>query len=159
MISQIAKMITQIKAKEITQIRREKQTNGDPLTQRIIGCCFQVHGRLGPGFPEKIYQSALIRSMGAAGLAVEREQRFEVMFDEAPVGEFRVDLLVEGQVILEVKAVNGPMPRLFAAQVLAYLKAAQLPVGLLINFGNTSCEVKRFALSSAKSSSKSAKSK
>src|SRR3989338_6430045 len=130
-------MITQIKTKEISQIRgnmtiaqirSRKVLNRDPLTEQIIGCCFQVHGKLGPGFPEKIYQSALIRSMGVAGLAVERERRFEVMFDEAPVGAFRVDLLVEGQVVLEVKAVSGPMPRLFAAQILAYLKAAKLPV-------------------------------
>ena len=74
-----------------------------------------------------------------------------VMFDGVQIGEFHVDLLIEGRVILEVKAVTGVMPKVFEAQLLAYLKAAKKPVGLLVNFGNPSCQVKRLALSSAKS--------
>lgn len=123
----------------------------DQMTERIIGCCFKVHRALGPGFPEKVYQAALASSVRAAHLGVEQEQRFTVSFDEAPVGEFRVDLLIEGRVIVEVKAVIGAMPHVFAAQLLAYLKAADMPVGLLVNFGNPSCTVKRVVLSSAKS--------
>lgn len=117
----------------------------DPLTQKIIGCCFKVHTALGPGFPEKVYQAALIASLRSVNVSVDRERRFQVLFEESPVGEFRIDLLVEGRVILEVKAVSGVMPKIFSAQLLAYLKAARLPVGLLVNFGNPSCQVKRVA--------------
>jgi len=120
--------------------------------------CSKVHQELGPGFPEKVYQSALITSLRTADLSVERERRFKVMFEEITVGEFKVDLLVEGRVVVEVKAVTGPMPKVFAAQLLAYLKAAKLPVGLLVNFGNASCQVKRVVLSSVESVLKSAKS-
>jgi len=115
----------------------------DELTERIIGCCFQVHRELGAGFPEKIYQSALVASMKTAQLFVERESRFTVRFGDVSVGAFRVDLLIENRVIVEVKAVTGTMPSVFAAQLLAYLKAAGMPVGLLVNFGNPSCHVKR----------------
>ncbi len=125
----------------------------DPLTRRIIGCCFKVHRELGPGFPEKVYQVALMLDMKGAALRVERERRFQVMFEGTQVGAFFIDLLVENRVILEVKAVTGMMPKVFSTQVLAYLKAAQLPVGLLVNFGNPSCQVKRvsFSAPSAKS--------
>ena len=122
----------------------------DQLTRQIIGCCFNVHRALGPGFPEKVYQSALAMSIRAAHLSVERERRFKVLFGEVPAGEFQVDILVEGRVVLEVKAVTGVMPKVFAAQLLAYLKAAELAVGLLVNFGNPSCQVKRVVLSSGK---------
>ncbi len=121
------------------------------LTEKIIGCSFKVHRALGPGFPEKVYQSALLNSLQGPRFTVERECRFRVVFEDKPVGDFHIDLLVNGMVILEVKAVTGPMPRVFAAQLLAYLKAAQLPVGLLINFGNPSCQIKRVIFSSAKS--------
>jgi GxxExxY protein len=117
----------------------------DQLTERIIGCCFQVHRELGPGFPEKVYRSALTAALKAANLSVECEQRFSVMYQQRTVGEFRVDTLVERRVVVEVKAITGLMPKVFAAQLLAYLKAANIPVGLLVNFGNASCQVKRMA--------------
>ena len=118
----------------------------DQLTQKIIGCCFKVHTALGPGFPEKVYQAALTASLRSVGVSVDRERRFKVLFDKSPVGEFQIDLLIEDRVIVEVKAVTGAMPKVFAAQLLAYLKAARLAVGLLVNFGNSSCQVKRIAL-------------
>lgn len=126
------------------------QERPDRLTEQIIGCCFKVHNTLGPGFPERVYRNALVATLRATHLAVEQERRFQVRFEGVEVGEFRVDLLIEDRVILELKAVIGPMPNVFAAQLLAYLKAAKRPVGLLVNFGNPSCEVKRL-VSSAKS--------
>ena len=119
----------------------------DEVTRHIIGCCFKVHNALGPGFPEKIYQAALAISLEEQGLAVERERRFAVYFDGNIVGEFRVDVLIEHCVILEVKAVTGVMPKVFRAQLLAYLKAANIPAGLLVNFGNRGCDVKRLTFS------------
>ena len=132
----------------ITQI---KKSQNDEMTEQIIGCCFRVHTALGPGFPEKVYQAALTESLRASDLSVEEERSFKVLFEGTQVGTFRVDLLIENRVVVEVKAVTGMLPKVFAAQVLAYLKAADMPVGLLVNFGNASCQVKRISFSSAKS--------
>src|SRR3989338_3001857 len=111
----------------------------DRLTEQIIGCCFRVHRELGPGFPERVYQSALIAGTRASGLTVERERRFKVAYEGTAVGEFQLDLVIERRVVVEVKAVTGMMPKVFVAQLLAYLKASTLPIGLLVNFGNSSC--------------------
>ena len=115
----------------------------DPLTERIIGCCFEVHQQLGPGFQETIYHRAVEIAFKTAGLAFVREKSYKVSFSKILVGTFRVDLLVEDQVIVEIKASTGFLPKVFEAQVLSYLKAASLPVGLLVNFGNSSCQVRR----------------
>lgn len=118
----------------------------DALTQKIIGCCFQVHSSLGPGFIEKIYAKALQHQLGNQGLSFEAEKEFNVFFDGELVGKFRCDLFVENQVIVELKSVTGFIPKLFQNQLLSYLKASKIKTGLLINFGNASCEVKRLSM-------------
>ena len=118
----------------------------DLLTEKIIACCFKVHNELGPGFAEKIYHKALIIAFENAGLAYESEKTFDVFFQDKKVGSFRLDLLVEGKVIVEIKALTGNVPEVFKYQVLSYLKASGGHVGLLINFGNKSCHIKRFVL-------------
>lgn len=115
----------------------------DSVTEKIIACCFEVHTALGPGFPEKIYHSALMHSMAKRKMKFVSEKEFEVSFDSLRVGTFRCDFLVEGSVIVEIKSVTGYIPVLFRNQVISYLKASGLKTGLLINFGNKSCEVKR----------------
>ena len=115
----------------------------DQLTEQIIGCCFKVHKELGPGFPERIYQSALEQALKESRIPFTSEKAFRVNFQDVQVGSFKVDLLVESRVVVEVKAVTGLLPKVFEAQVVAYLKAADLPVGLLVNFGNISCQVRR----------------
>jgi len=117
----------------------------DALTHRIIGCCYKVHSSLGPGFNEKIYSKALQHQLRKEGLRFEAEKEFNVFFDEEFVGKFRCDVFVEGKVIVELKSVTGNLPKLFENQVLSYLKASKIQTGLLINFGNTSCEVKRIS--------------
>ena len=118
----------------------------DRLTEQIIGCCFSVHKELGPGFPEKAYHRALEHALAASRLAFLSEKQFRVTFRGAPVATFRVDVLVEDTVVVEIKALMGMMPRIHEAQMLSYLKAAQMPVGLLVNFGNASCQVRRLVL-------------
>ena len=118
----------------------------DPLTEKIIACCFRVHNELGPGFAEKIYHKALMIAFEDADLAYEAEKTFKVFFQDKKVGSFRLDLLVEGKVIVEIKALTGNVPEVFKYQVLSYLKASGLHVGLLINFGNKSCHIKRFVV-------------
>ena len=116
----------------------------DLLTEKIIACCFKVHNELGPGFAEKICHKALMIAFENAGLAYESEKTFDVFFQDKKVGSFRLDLLVEGKVIVEIKALTGNVPEVFKYQVLSYLKASGGHVGLLINFGNKSCHIKRF---------------
>ena len=122
------------------------ENSKDPLTEKIIACCFRVHNELGPGFAEKIYHKALMIAFEDADLAYEAEKTFNVFFQDKKVGSFRLDLLVEGKVIVEIKALTGNVPEVFKYQVLSYLKASGLHVGLLINFGNKSCHIKRFAI-------------
>lgn len=118
----------------------------DPLTQKIIHCSFKVHNTLGLGFNEKIYHQALMRSFELEHLSYETEKPFPVFFENKKVGSGRLDLVIESKVIVEVKAVHGHMPTVFHNQILSYLRASGLKVGLLINFGNKSCEIKRFVV-------------
>jgi GxxExxY protein len=115
----------------------------DPLTERIIAACYQVHNELGPGFVERIYLSALKAALKKLELDYQAEKEFEVSFQGEKVGKFRTDLVVEDKVIVELKALEGRMPRVFESQVISYLKASGLNVGLLVNFGNRSCEIRR----------------
>ncbi|MFA7315037.1 MAG: GxxExxY protein [Candidatus Magasanikbacteria bacterium] len=114
------------------------------LTYDIIGLAMNVHKILGPGFKENIYQDALIKEIVNNGFYVECEKEFVVFYKGEKVGKFRVDLFVENKLVIELKAVSGEIPKLFQTQVISYLKASNKEVGLLINFGNTSLEVKRF---------------
>jgi len=118
----------------------------DSLTQKIIGCCYVVHTALGPGFNEKIYSNALQKQLTTEFLSFVAEKEFNVFFDETLVGKFRCDLFIENEVIVELKSVTGFIPKLFQSQLLSYLKASNIKTGLLINFGNSSCEVKRLSI-------------
>jgi GxxExxY protein len=114
----------------------------EDVTYKVIGCAQKVHAALGPGFPEVVYHKALCLALVRAKVPFENEKTFEVAYEGVICGEFRADLLVSGQVVVELKALaalNGD----HMAQVLAYLKASRLKVGLLLNFGRRSLEVKR----------------
>lgn len=118
----------------------------DILTEKIIGYCFKIHTELGPGFVEKIYHNSLVLVLKREGVNFETEKEFDVFFDSKKVGRFRCDLLIEGKLIIELKSVEGYMPKIFTSQLLSYLKAAKIKTGLLINFGNKSCDVKRLSV-------------
>lgn len=118
----------------------------DPLTEKIIACCFKVHSELGAGFNEKIYQNALILVLKEHSLKYETEKEFTVYFQDKKIGALRLDLILEDKVIVEVKALTGNIPDVFKYQLLSYLKVSNLHVGLLVNFGNKSCQIKRFML-------------
>jgi len=118
----------------------------DQLTERVIGCCFGVHRQLGPGFGERIYHNALKLLFDKEGLRYESEKEFEVFYSDKKIGTFRADLVVEDRVIIEIKSLAGNIPVLFQNQLLSYLKASGFHVGLLVNFGTKSCQVKRVVL-------------
>jgi GxxExxY protein len=103
------------------------------LTERIIGCAIEVHRHLGPGLLESVYESAMCIELELAELAYEQQKIVPVIYKNHLIGEHRLDLLVEGTVIVELKSVERFDP-LFQAQVMSYLKLTGKPVGLLINF-------------------------
>ena len=113
------------------------------ITQKIIGCAFKVSNSLGVGFLEKVYENALAIELINTGLAVEQQKPIQVWYMGQVVGDYSADLLVENQVLVELKAVKN-LDQVHYAQCLNYLKATQLRVCLLINFGKTRIEIKRF---------------
>lgn len=115
------------------------------LTGKIIDIAMRVHKELGAGFKESIYHNALAIALCEEGLTVESEKEQRVMFRSVLVGLFRMDLIIEKKIVLELKSITGIMPDVFQAQTISYLKASGLEIGLLINFGNSSLEVKRLA--------------
>jgi GxxExxY protein len=106
----------------------------EELTGRIIGIFFEVYNELGFGFLESVYEKALIIAMNEKGLQVEQQQQIPVWFRGKKVGEFRADLVVGDTVVIELKACRALEPS-HEAQVLNYLRATQIEVGLLLNFG------------------------
>lgn len=117
------------------------------ITGTIIGAAFEVHGFLGSGFQEVIYQRALAYEMNRAGLTFAREIEQEIYYKDlpSPIGTRRADFVVEGKVLVELKAV-AQLEHVHWAQVLNYLKAYRLEVGLLLNFGTSSLTFKRMVL-------------
>ena len=115
------------------------------LAEKIIGLCLDVHRNLGPGFPEKVYHKALELVFSKNDFDYDSEKEFNVMFFNKLVGKFRVDFVVNKKVIVEIKAITGDFPEVFKAQVISYLKASGLEVGILVNFGNDKLNVKRLA--------------
>lgn len=114
----------------------------DSLTEKTIGAAFAVANTFGHGFLEAVYQNALVEELRASGLAVAKEKQFVLTYRGKQVGFYIADIVVEDSVIVEMKAVER-LTRAHGAQVLNYLKAAQLGVGLLFNFGLPSIEIKR----------------
>ena len=115
----------------------------DPITEKIIAACFSVHSELGPGFSEKVYHNAIKYEFEKRDIRYETEKEFKVNYQAKIVGTLRIDLVVENKVIVEVKAVSM-IPEVFKQQIIAYLKASKMSVGLIVNFGAKSCEIKRF---------------
>jgi len=109
----------------------------DGLTERIIGAGFAVSNSLGHGFLEAVYRNALVEELRLSGVAVQAEKAFSVHYRDKRVGVYMADIVVADRVILELKAVAG-LADAHTAQLLNYLRASQLPVGLLMNFG-TAC--------------------
>jgi len=105
----------------------------DALTERIIGCAIAVHKALGPGLMEATYEEALCLELNDEGLPFTRQVGVPVFYKGRVIGEYRPDLVVEGRVVVEIKSVER-LVGVHQAQVLAYMRVLQVPVGLLLNF-------------------------
>jgi len=114
----------------------------EDITGKIIGCAMKVHGVLGNGFQEVIYQRALAIEMGKRGLSYQREMEMTIFYEHIDIGTRRVDFFVEDIIMVELKAIIK-LEEVHLAQAMNYCEAYNLPVGLLINFGAKSLEFKR----------------
>lgn len=112
------------------------------ITQNIIGAAMRVHSTLGNGFQEVIYQRALGIEMKDSGLFFDREYNMKIYYKGHEIGERRVDFLVEGKIMVEIKAIIV-LENVHLAQAKNYLEAYNVEVGLLVNFGSASLEFKR----------------
>lgn len=111
-------------------------------TESIIGYAFRVANTLGCGFLEKVYENAMSHELTKCGMVIRQQAPLTVHYDDTIVGHYTADLLVDDQVIVELKAVQA-LDEVHMAQGLNYLKATHLPVCLLINFGRPKIQIKR----------------
>ncbi|MEJ2671124.1 MAG: GxxExxY protein [Deltaproteobacteria bacterium] len=112
------------------------------ITERIIGCVYKVSNTLGSGFLEKVYENALALELRKNGLEAKQQYGIQVRYDTMVVGEFAADLLVEDKVLIELKVARA-LDEVHMAQCLNYLRATDLSVCLLVNFGRPKAEIRR----------------
>jgi GxxExxY protein len=125
----------------------EDDRPGSATTGRIIACAIEVHRTLGPGLLESVYEAALCLEMGDAGLRYVCQQPVPIVYKGQVIAQHRLDLLVEDLVVVEVKSAARFDP-VFEAQILTYMRLAEKPLGLLINFNSRLLKdgIKRYAL-------------
>jgi len=130
---------------------REPDKETDHLTTAVIGSAIEVHRVLGPGYLESVYEQALAIELELRSILYERQKPISVDYKNHLVGDGRLDFLVGGRLIVELKAVDALAP-IHAAQVMSYLKTMNLPLGLLINFNVPLLKhgIKRIILSSCR---------
>jgi GxxExxY protein len=107
----------------------------NPLSNRIIGCAIEVHRQLGPGLLESVYENALCVELKNTGISFEQQKEMAVDYKGNSVGSFRIDILVENAIVLELKSIERHDP-IFEAQLLSYMKLGKFPIGILLNFNN-----------------------
>jgi GxxExxY protein len=113
------------------------------LTQKIIGAAMGVHRELGAGFLEYVYEEALCYELNLREISFERQKELDIYYKDFLIPrKYKPDLMIENKVIVEIKATSG-LTEVEEAQLLNYLKATKMRVGLLLNFGKKSLEVKR----------------
>jgi len=123
-----------IEKNDLPQSSRRTPRKDDKLTESIISCAIEVHRHLGPGLLESIYEEALCHELSLRNMPYERQKEVDVLYKGNKIKGQRLDLLVKGEVLIEVKAVRK-LNEVFTSQVLSYLKSTGCKRGLLINFG------------------------
>lgn len=123
-------------------------TGDAEITEQIIRAVIKVHRTLGPGFLESVYQNSLLIELENQGLRIEPEKAIVVTYEGKPVGNHRLDLVVEERIIVELKAVED-LSQSHYAQLRSYLKASRLETGLLINFAKEKADFRRVEVRSS----------
>ena len=114
-------------------LRTLKEYPFKDITEKIISCAIEIHSLLGPGLLENLYEEAMEHELKSRGIEYKRQKELEIKYKGNPIGNYRLDYLIENKVIVELKCVEA-LKGIHIAQVLTYLKAENLRVGLLINF-------------------------
>ena len=114
----------------------------EDITHKIIGCAYEVYNKLGFGFLESVYKKAMVIELNKRHLQVEAERALKVYYDNQVVGDFFVDLLVENEIVVELKSVQN-LAKEHEVQLVNYLNALNKEIGLLINFGPNGVDIKR----------------
>jgi GxxExxY protein len=114
----------------------------EDITHKVIGCAYQVYNNLGFGFLESVYRKAMVIEIEASGLQVQQENPLQVHYRDQVVGDFFADLLVDNELIVELKSVES-LGKIHEAQLVNYLVATGIEIGLLINFGSKGIDIKR----------------
>jgi GxxExxY protein len=117
-------------------------SHGKLISERVISCAFEVSNTLGAGFLEKVYENALCVEFGRTGIPYSRQQQYGIEYKSKIVGNYIADIVVDKKLLIELKALSA-LNRDHEAQVMNYLKASGLSVGLLINFGTSRIGMKR----------------
>jgi GxxExxY protein len=112
------------------------------LTGDVINCAVKVHRNLGSGFFQSVYESALAYEFSKRGIEFERQPSLEVWYEDHLAGKYIADFIVEGKLLVELKALSN-LNSACEAQLLNYLKATRLTIGLILNFGTTRLQIKR----------------
>ncbi len=115
------------------------------VTEKIIGCAYRVYNTMGSGYLEAVYEKCLAIELHRIGLSAEFQKPVDVYYEKINVGSYVVDILVDNKLIVELKAVRS-LAAVHEVQLVNYLAASRIPLGLLINFGETKVEVKRKVL-------------
>ena len=112
------------------------------LTEQIISACHEVHNVLGPGLEERFYRDALAHELDLRGMLTQREKEFSVQYKGKNLGIHRVDLVVDGKVLVELKAVAGSLMKIHVTQTISERRVSDLRAALLVNFGDSSVQVR-----------------
>jgi GxxExxY protein len=124
---------------------------GDPeevdagLSKEIIGCAIKVSNGLGVGFLEKVYENALVHELGKAGKRTEQQKTLEVFYDGIVVGQYAADVVVDSKIIIELK-VAKEISDIHQAQLINYLRATGIRIGLILNFGTSRLGIRRLVV-------------
>ncbi|HYF94957.1 MAG TPA: GxxExxY protein [Symbiobacteriaceae bacterium] len=119
-----------------------KELLHEEITSQVIGAAIDVHKALGPGFLESVYEGALVHELALRGLSFERQVRVPIFYKNVQVCTHILDLVIENKIIVELKSIHT-FAEVHQAIVLSYLSATQLPVALMINFGQPKLDMKR----------------
>lgn len=123
------------------------------LSGRVLNAFYTVYNTLGHGFLEKVYENALVIELKKRGISAQQQKRVDVYYDRYQVGEYYADILVDDSIILELKASDGIAPE-HEAQLINYLKATDIELGFLLNFGPTPQFIRRILTNDRKLSPK-----
>ena len=134
------------------ELRKSGKLKDEELSQRVIGAAIEVHRSLGPGFLESFYEEALCIELDILGVPYERQKTIEITYRNRKIGEHRLDLFIDGKLVLELKTVKE-IDQIHYSVVRSYVKAAKATSGIILNFSSMPLTIKRVGLDSNPSSS------